>query len=196
MSNVRNYNMTRYDGAFLRSNIEGISLNEAREAFDEEFEMLHSAEELEGLSQSQVRKLKAEVGNKYVKEHFAEYLMQNVKGLFNEMLGTNRSFLESAVGNGILVRIIELCYLAYLCLVYGAYILGWMFNFKKAGHVDIFILTVSGYCAAASASLGYARFRVAFFGLILIGAFVLWKDTDAMEKLCSLPFIKKIKKVK
>ncbi len=195
MSNVRNYNMTRYDGSFLRSELEGISLNEARDAFEEEFSELYSEEELEGLSRSQLRKLKAEVGNSYIKEHFGAYLMQNVKGLFNELLGTNRSFLEKAVGNTMIVRGVELLYIAFLCMVYGLYILGWIFNFKKAGYVDLFILTVSGYCAAASASLGYARFRVAFFGLILLGAFVLWKDGDMIEKARSL-LSKKQKQVK
>lgn len=194
MSNVRNYNMTQYDGAFLRSDIEGISLSEARDAFDEEFNSLYTEKDLEGLSQSQIRKLKAEVGNSYIKEHFGDYLMQNVKGLFNEMFGTNRSFLEETLKSSLAVRAVELLYLSYLFFVYGLYVIGWIFNFKKAGCVDLFILTVSGYCAAASASLGYARFRVAFFGLILLGIFVLWKDGDMIEKLKSLLFRKKQKR--
>ena len=80
-----------------------------------------------------------------------------------------------------MVRIIEIAYVLYLAAVYAFYIFGWIFNFKKADVLDIFILTVSGYCAAASASLGYARFRVAFFGLILVGAFLLWKGRSPLS---------------
>lgn len=196
MSSVRNHNLTHFDGAVLRSEIEGITISEAREEFDEEFASLYSEKELEGLSQPQVRKLRAEVGNRYIKEHFADYLMQNVKGLFNEMFGTNREFLEGALKIPALVRAVEVLYLCYLCLIYGAYVLSWLFNFKKAGCADLFILTVSGYCAAASASLGYARFRVAFFGLILLGIFVLWKDGDMVERVKSFIANKKSKKVK
>ena len=185
MSSVRNYNLMYYDGAFLKSEIEGVTVSEAREDFEEEFSSLHSEKELEGLSRSQIRKLQAEVGNRYIKAHFGEYIMQNVKGLLNEMFGTNREFLNGALKTPLLVRSVEVLYLCYLCLVYGAYIVSWLFNFKKAGCVDLLILTVSGYCAAASASLGYARFRVAFFGLILLGIFVLWKDGDMIETVKS-----------
>lgn len=181
MSYVRNYNMTQYDGAVLRSELEGITLNEARDAFDREFSELHSKEELEGLSRSQIIKMKSEVGNGYIKAHFFDYLKQNVKGLFNTMFGTNRSFLNDSIGSPLIITLIELCYLAFLFAVYALYVMGWIFNFKKANALDLFIFTVSGYCAAASASLGYARFRVAFFGLILLGAFLLWKDKDIIS---------------
>lgn len=181
MSYVRNHNMTQFDGAMLRSELEGITMSEAREKFDCEFAELYSDEELEDLSKSQVAKLRSEVGRTYIKEHTGDYLMQNVKGLFNEMFGTNRSFLSESINSSAVVRIIEIAYVLYLAAVYAFYIFGWIFNFKKADVLDIFILTVSGYCAAASASLGYARFRVAFFGLILVGAFLLWKGRSPLS---------------
>jgi len=180
MSSVRNYNMMSYDGAQLRSDIENISFDEAREKLYEDFANLYTEDQLEGLSKPQVYALRAEVGRKYIKEHFGEYLIMNVKGLINTMLGLNRGLINEVVGSSFLTNGIAVLYFSYLVFVYMAYLVGWIVNIRRINALDLFILTVSGYCAVASASVGYPRFRVAFFGLITIGMVVIWKQTDAL----------------
>ena len=194
MSNVRNHNLMYFDSAVLRSEVEGIAVSEARARFEQEYEERYADRDLDNMSLSERRVFEGEIGNEYIKAHFGAYLVQNIKGLFNTMFGPNREFLNTVMGSTPVTRAVELLYMAYLGIVYVLYVLGWILNLKKANWLDLFILTVSGYCAAASASLGYARFRVAFFGLLLVGAFVLWKDSDILERIKGL-FKGKKKKV-
>ncbi len=194
MSSVRNYNMFDFDGAMLRSNVEKISLDEAREKMGDDFAELYSEEQLTGLSKSQLHRLQSKVGRAYIKEHFGQYLLMNIEGLVHTILGLDRGLIKKVVRIPILSNMIAVAYFVYLCFVYAVYIVGWLVNFKKACMLDFFILTISGYCAVASASVGYPRFRVAFFALIVIGAVAIWKQTDMcgfIRKYCPIWMQKK-----
>ncbi|MCR5761453.1 MAG: glycosyltransferase family 39 protein [Sphaerochaetaceae bacterium] len=169
-SNIRNYNLLFFDAAELRADIEGISDEQARELFREEFSNEY---ETNGLNDTQIRALYGEYGSKYIKAHFVQYLIKNIKGLISEFFGPNNKFLKQTIPSRFLRYPIILLYCSYLGLTYLFYAVGFFKNIKKFNFVDWFIFTVSGYCAAASASLGYSRFRVAWFALILIGVFLL-----------------------
>lgn len=168
-SNIRNYNLLFFDSAELRADLEGISDEEARELFREEFNVEYDTS---GLTESEKRILYGEFGSKYIKEHFVQYLFKNVKGLITEFFGPNNKFLKETIPSRFIRYPVILLYCSYLGLTYLLYVIGFLKNIKKLNFVDWFVFTVAGYCAAASASLGYARFRVAWFALILIGVFL------------------------
>lgn len=180
-SDVRNINLFKYDAVSLRKKVENISSEEAKALMEKDFSKKYPKEILSKMSESQIIEKKAEVSREYIGNHFGQYLMLNVRGLFRTMLGPNNSFISESISNDLLANIVKFGYVGYLLAVYLFYVISWLINFKKAGTIDCFLLTVSGYCAVASASVGYARFRVAFFGLLVLGAFVLWKDLDMIQ---------------
>jgi hypothetical protein len=55
-------------------------------------------------------------------------------------------------------------------LIYLCYILGLILNRRNIDPVQIIVFLASGYLAAASAVLGYSRFRDPYFPLLLLGA--------------------------
>lgn len=178
---VQNYNSFRYDGAILRGQVEGITLKEAREAFEKDFDREYPAEKLEGMKEAEIYTLKGRMARDYKKENFGAYIIMNVKGLFKVLFGPNKSFIANILPSRMGTLIIIGLYEVFLFIIYGMYLLGWITNFKKAKLTDWFILMYSGYCAVASSNVGYARFRVAFIGLIILGAFTIWNENPFLE---------------
>lgn len=176
-SSIRNLNLMYYDASGLRGEIDGISFEKAQELFEQEFNTEYG-DAVDGLSEAQVRQLYGKIGSRYIKAHFGRYLIKNVRGLFLEFFGPNSSFLKTTIPNRGLRLAVTALYEIYLAAVYVLYAIGFLKNIRRLSLTDWFIFLLSGYLAAASASLGYARFRVAWFGLIVLGGFLLTGEKE------------------
>ncbi len=180
-SDVRNLNLLRFDAATLKSNLEDIPMETAVFELTKELKTTYSDVDFNSITSSEYHVLEAQIGKKYINAHFPEYLVQNVEGLIKTMFGPNNAFLTATIENPVLKNVVAIIYVSYLAAIYLAYALGWLFNIKRTNILDWFILMASGYCAAASASLGYARFRVAFLPLIILGTVLIWKKIKSKK---------------
>ena len=177
MSYVRNYNMINFDGAMLMSRNEGISVQESREKLVEQFNNENPDVDFSKLTKSQKVKLQATVGKRYIKNNFVDYIFMNIKNLCRTRFGPNLSFLTDTISNPIVHACAVGFNLLYYATIYFLFALGWLLNFKKSTLADWFLLTIAGYCMVASASVGYARFRLSFFVVLIIGTALIWKDS-------------------
>jgi len=117
-----------------------------------------------------------EVGSAYVDEHKPGYLMMNVYGLFREMFAPGVSRLESMGLKGPGLLLVELFVSGMLTLLYLIYAVGFFANIKRLRWYDWSVLLTSMYFMASTAVLGYSRYRLAFYPLCILGAFLVWKS--------------------
>ena len=150
--------------------MDNISIEDAREYHAIRFDLEYPDIADSDLNKAQLSVLYGEYGSRYIRENFPQYLLQNVVGLFTTMFGPSRFFIYEVSPNAIVANTICLIYTAYLAFIYILYLSGMILNRKKINIVHIFILLLCGYLAVASASLGYSRFREAFFLPILLSA--------------------------
>lgn len=175
-STVRNYNLLYFDGEQLCEMVENINNKDATIYMDKLFENKYPDIDKNSLNQAQLHKLYGIVGSQYIQEHFSQYILQNIRGLFTTMFGPSNSFLISVFGKNAFINTFILLYISYLGIIYLIYITGLIVNIKKISFIDLYIFCLCGYLACASASLGYSRFRTAFIQIIVLGSIIAWKS--------------------
>jgi hypothetical protein len=137
-------------------------------------------------------------GKAYIGAHLPQYLLINLYGLVKELFGPvwfNRVIIGPAgvltafsLSPGYLAALVLcLLYLAYHGVIYLGYVLGLILNRKNVDVVQVLIFLLSAYLAAASAVLGYSRFRDPYFPLLVLGTAcngrVVWKWFRGLVKI-------------
>lgn len=116
-----------------------------------------------------------DIGSTYVNEHLDIFLIKNVEGLFLEMFGPNYAKIIELPIPAILQKLFALVVAGILFVLYLIYALGFFLNIKKWKWPDWAILLTSMYFMASTAVLGYSRYRMTFYPLCIIGAFLSWR---------------------
>lgn len=73
-SSVRNCNMVYFDASVLRSNMEGITFDEAQQEFNREFDVEYQDVDKDQLTQSQFYLKASKLGRRYIRKHFLAYI--------------------------------------------------------------------------------------------------------------------------
>lgn len=131
-----------------------------------------------GMSRIQQVKAANDVGTTYIREHFKYYLYINIIGLFKEMFGPNGENIDLLPVSSIVKLLIKLCVSGTLILTYLIYGLGFFVNVKRWQWIDWLILILTVYFMASTAVLGYNRFRMAFYPICVVGAFISWRKNE------------------
>lgn len=147
----------------------------SKEAYDYMNNMLYSKyPDVDSMSEIERVKAYNDIGTTYIKGHFKYYIYMNVEGLIKEMFspGVNESLQLS----GIVRYIIKLFVGGTLVITYLIYATGFFVNIKKWKWLDWLILILTMYFMASTAVLGYSRFRLAFYPICIVGAFLSWRQ--------------------
>jgi 4-amino-4-deoxy-L-arabinose transferase-like glycosyltransferase len=179
-STVQALNMVYWNCPSLTAFMEHISVEEAQayhvRAFEEQYP------EAAGLKlDPRASQLWEKYGRAYIGAHFPQYLLVNSYGIIKELFGPvwfDKIIIGPASGLSAFsaspgyLAALALCllYLAYHGLIYLGYVLGLVLNRRKVDTVQVLMFLTSGYLAAASAVLGYSRFRDPYFPLLVLGA--------------------------
>ncbi len=170
-SPIRSHNLMYYDGAATRMLVENINREEARALM--ETDLLHAYPNYEALGTMEQFAAQGRIGSAYIKEHVGAYLIVNLNGLYDMMIGSGiYEFPILALRN----KIVSYCVSGCLVLSYLFYAYGFLSNIKRQKAIDWLILLSVMYFMAASASVGYGRFRVAYYPIMLIGAGACWRN--------------------
>ena len=191
---VRNYNLMYFDSTVLKARIEKISFGDAWENHQTLFDLEYPNAANSGMNSAQLSVLHGEYGSRYIKNHFPQFLLQNVVGLYKVMLGPGQTFIDTIFPNNIIAFLIKVIYTCYLAAIYMLYLNGAIMNYRKFDIVQVFIFLLSAYLAIASASVGYNRFRDPFFRLILLGA--VSNSSVILERVSAVLNIRVVTKVK
>ncbi len=174
-SSVRDFNLLHWDAAHLLERVERIPKDQLYYGTDRMGQLF--AEKMQGadlsaLSEPQLHKLFAKVGSAYIRAHFGEYIMQNIEGALQLLFYPAKELIGMVVKAPWLYKLLCLAYAGFLLLVHGAYVLGYAVKFlwrrQRPSALDVYIFLLIAYQVAASASLGFSRFRIPFFPLELV----------------------------
>jgi 4-amino-4-deoxy-L-arabinose transferase-like glycosyltransferase len=180
VSNVRYTQFYNYDGPDLMAQIENIPIPEAEDRFSQMLE--EEFGDTSGMSVMQLDECKKVVGNGYVFSHLGEYLKMNVKGLFLLMLGPGTSPLRDVISSGAVLGIFYVFNSGILVVLYLIYAVSFLRRLKKVTGYEWLLFLTSCYLIAATSSLGYSRFRLAFYPLVVIGAMLSLARTTAPKQ--------------
>jgi 4-amino-4-deoxy-L-arabinose transferase-like glycosyltransferase len=170
-STIQSHNIKDYYCTMITARIENISEEEALAWHNAKFREEYPQAFNSGLNEAQVSALEGKYGSAYIRRHFSDYLALNVKGFFTMMLRpVVRNVLSGIIPNVLVVLLICALVSGYLLFTYLMYIAGFIVTIKKTNAVQVYILLLCAYLAAASAILGYARLRAPFFPLLLLSA--------------------------
>jgi 4-amino-4-deoxy-L-arabinose transferase-like glycosyltransferase len=171
-STIQNYNMQKYYAPIITASIERISEKEADLYHDKLFAQQYpETNGKSGLENVQVSLLQKKYGLDFLKTHIPQYILANITGLFGMLFAPSKSFMLEIFPSVLSAYLACGIYTLYLAFVYLLYLCGLLFNRKKIFNpVQMYILFLSGYLAAASAIMCHSRFRAPFFTLLLLGA--------------------------
>ena len=114
----------------------------------------------------------ADIGQGYIKQHIFAYIMRNLFGLFRELTEQYVHGISILPVHAVIKYILFALSSAMLIILYLLYAFGFIKNIKKLNLLDWALLMTNLYLMAATAVLGYCRFRVAFYSLCAAGAFL------------------------
>ena len=114
----------------------------------------------------------SDIGQGYIKQHVPAYIIRNILGLFRELTEQYIYGIELLHVNKFIKYILFAASSLMLVILYLIYAFGFIKNFKKLNILDWVILFTALYLMAATAVIGYCRYRVAFYYLCVIGAFL------------------------
>ena len=170
---VKDYNQFEYYSPIVYADLNDCSIDEARAVFNEELYAAYPDFDSYPI-QEEVR-IKKEIGSAYLGEHLGRFILSNFKGLFLEMVGPGVSWIEKwGMGNGA-ARFIELAVAGTLLLTYLIYAVGFLGNIKKLNGFDWIVFLTASYLMVSTASLGYSRYRIAFYPFCLVGGLISWR---------------------
>ena len=175
-STIRNVQFYQWDAQILMVNIEGISEDEVAKIFAQKLE--EKVNGRSGLNEVDIGLLQKKIGNEYIFTHFFDYFKMNTLGLTILLVGPGRFYINQLFSNQVIRRLIELSTSGYLVLLEILYTAGILINIKrkKLTFVDLVLLLCIGYFAVGHASLGYSRYRLTLYPLLVAGVAFLWQD--------------------
>lgn len=130
------------------------------------------------MSRLQQVEAKKDIGTTYIKEHFNYYIYINAIGLSKELFSPDGANIDMLPVSTLVKYMIKLYVGGTLILTYLIYGLGFIVNVKKWRWIDWLILILTVYFMASTAVLGYSRFRLAFYPICVVGAFINWRNNE------------------
>lgn len=128
---------------------------------------------MEPLEKTAARK---DIGGGYIKSHLTGYIKMNINGLFAEMFGPRRESIKQLPIPEFLKIVFMLAVSGMLFLANLIYAVGFIVNIKRLTWLDWLLLLSTLYFMASTAVLGYSRYRLAYYPICLMGAFMCWRS--------------------
>jgi 4-amino-4-deoxy-L-arabinose transferase-like glycosyltransferase len=179
LSNIRYMQVFNFDSRDLMAQIEGIPVEDAMGRLERMLEDKYG--DTSGMSVMELNECKRDIGGAYVKSHLGAYLVMNVKGLFLLMLGPGRSPLSEIIHNDFALKLAFLFNSGILLLLYLVYAVSFLRRLRKVTWFEWLLFLTTCYLIAATAAMGYQRYRISFYPLVLLGAAL------ALARVCKKP---------
>jgi hypothetical protein len=180
-STIQKNNMQRYYAPIITAKVDNIKkpniggfIEGATDYHNEMFLREYPEAGDDSLNAAQISILRGKYGSQFIRIHFLEYVMLNITGfckmMFRPFQTTLLSKLTTLSAKKILLRGLQLLYMAYIFIIYIAYLIGLGIGFKKRDVIQISIFLLCGYLAIPGAIFATVRFRDPFFPLLLLSA--------------------------
>lgn len=181
-SSVQDYNYMYYyaPGVYILAE-DGSTREEAIEYLENEFEVTYP--DYENYNDMELAHAQKEIGCSYIKQHPLEFVELLFEGLFIEMFGSGTTFLEGMIDSALCRLALSAFVAGTLLLTYLIYAVGFLKNITRQKVFDWLILLSAMYLMASTAMVGYSRFRLAFYPLCIVGAFISWRNSKPQEQL-------------
>jgi hypothetical protein len=126
------------------------------------------------INEAQKSLLRGKYGFGFIKKHFGDYIILNLKGFAGEMFSSfGTSLLNASTGMSkmaIIVQIVQAGFCAFLYLTYLVFFSGFFINIRWNKAVNIGIFLLCAYLSIPGAIYATPRFRDPFLPLILFSA--------------------------
>lgn len=123
-----------------------------------------------------------EIAKEYFKENFGAYILTNVKGLFNELIGPGLKGIREIPIPSIFHYLIAGVVACSLLILYGIYLSGFFKNIKKLRAYEWGLIIICLYFMASTAIFGYSRYRLSFYPFCIVGACIIWRERKTLCK--------------
>lgn len=170
----------RYACEHLMMVQEGLTIDEASAVFSQKVEdrcaTLDMCTVLDRCS------VENEVAKEYFKENFGAYILTNIKGLFNELIGPSLKGIREIPIPSIFHYLIAGVVMCSLLILYGIYLSGFFKNIKKLKAYEWGLIIICLYFMASTAIFGYSRYRLSFYPFCIVGACIIWRERKTLCK--------------
>jgi hypothetical protein len=149
------------------------------------------------LNEAQKSILRGKYGFGFIKKHFDDFVILNLKGFVGEMfLPFGTVLLNGLTGmskTAVIVQIVQIGFCVFLYTTYLLFLLGFVANIRSNKVVNIGIFIICAYLSIPGAIYATPRFRDPFFPLILLSA--IYNSPVIIRLICNKLNIPAIKRV-
>jgi hypothetical protein len=126
------------------------------------------------LNEAQKSLLRGKYGFGFIKKHFGDYILLNLKGFAGEMFssfGTNLLYSSTGMSKmAIIIKLVQAGFCVFLYITYLLFFAGFFINIRRNKAVNIGIFLLCAYLSIPGAIYATPRFRDPFLPLILLSA--------------------------
>lgn len=157
---------------------QGLSSDDADALFSQKVEKKCAT--LDTCTQFERHSVENEVAKEYFKENFGTYILTNIKGLFNELVGPGLKGIREIPIPSIFHYLIAGVVSCSLLILYEIYLSGFCKNIKKLKAYEWGLIIICLYFMASTAIFGYSRYRLSFYPFCIVGACIIWRKRESV----------------
>jgi lysylphosphatidylglycerol synthetase-like protein (DUF2156 family) len=184
-SNVLYVQGYEFDVPDMMVQTERISFDEARSQAARLLNQKYG--DISGLPMMKQYELRRAFATEYISAHPVEYLKLNLYGMYLLMLGPGQAPLGDIIHNGTVLKLAALFNSGILVLLYLIYAGSFLRRLRKVSWYEWLLFLTTCYLIAAAASVGYQRYRLAFYSLVLIGSMLALARVTQKKETPPLP---------